>query len=51
MSMVFLMSGRTSEIFAQMKEAVLTVDEDTVGSSSLESHSSLGDSSASLSNT
>jgi hypothetical protein len=41
----------TSEIFAQVKEAVLTVDEDTPGSSSLESHSSLGDSSASLSNT
>ncbi|KAG0614487.1 hypothetical protein M758_6G180700 [Ceratodon purpureus] len=40
----------TSEIFAHVKEAVLTVDEDTVGSSSLESHSSLGDSSNSLSN-
>jgi len=49
--MDFLMAGRTSEIFAQVKEAVLTVDEDTVGNSSLESRSSLGDSSASLSNT
>lgn len=42
---------RTTEIFAQVKEAVLTVDEDTAGGSNLESHPSSGDLSASLSNT